>query len=49
LNNEVENAGVMEWRSDGVMKEIIQVEFWALSFSNTPVLQERSLASSAKL
>jgi hypothetical protein len=30
-------AGVMEWWSDGVM--IMQVEFRALAFSDTPILQ----------
>jgi hypothetical protein len=41
-----QSAGIMEWWSNGVTKERIQVEIWALVFSNTPILQ---CSSSPKL
>jgi hypothetical protein len=34
-----QSAGVMEWWSNGVMKEPIQVEIRAFVFANTPILQ----------
>jgi hypothetical protein len=33
-----EYAEVMQWWSNGVMKGLIEVEFRALVFSNTPIL-----------
>jgi hypothetical protein len=35
-------AGVMEWWSNGVMKGLIEIEFRALAFSNTPILHHSS-------
>jgi hypothetical protein len=37
-----QSAGVMEWRSNGVMKGLIQVEIRAFAFANTPILQYSS-------
>jgi hypothetical protein len=34
-----QSAGVMEWWSNGVMKEPIQVQIRAFAFTNTPILQ----------
>jgi hypothetical protein len=36
------SAGVVEWWNSGVLKELIQIEIWALAFSNTPLLQNSS-------
>ena len=37
-----QSAGLMEWWSNGVMKEPFQVEIRAFAFANTPILQESS-------